>query len=119
MLFGERLRILREELGLSQKELGNKVGLERATISKYETQTEPLETYKTLVILSEIFDVPTDYLLGLTDCRERYSVAVMPVDVNIDDIVSELPPESQKAIVEYANVLLKKHNKGDKDEGKS
>ena len=39
MTIGQRIRRLRLEHGLSQEELGAKVGLQKAAINKYETGT--------------------------------------------------------------------------------
>ena len=60
--FGENLRSLRVSRGLTQKELGERVGLSKAVVSKYENALG----YPTLVItLAAFFGVTTDYLLGV------------------------------------------------------
>ena len=57
-----RIRQLRQELGLTQEELGKKIGQTKSNISKYETGAlEP--GIDTLKMLSEIFGVTLDYLL--------------------------------------------------------
>ncbi|MCL2861399.1 MAG: helix-turn-helix domain-containing protein [Firmicutes bacterium] len=64
----EKLRIkeLREEKGLTQKQLANQIGVDQRTISSYEIgHTEP--DIKTIRKLCKIFDVSADYLLGLTE----------------------------------------------------
>lgn len=69
MTFGERLRALRRgEKGekMTQTQLGERVNLSKANISKYEAGgLEP--NLFTLKKFSEIFDVSSDYLLGLSD----------------------------------------------------
>jgi transcriptional regulator with XRE-family HTH domain len=70
MKFGERLRQLREEKGLTQEELGKIINQKKANISKYETgRLEP--SMGTLITLAKFFNVSTDYLLGVSD--ERFS----------------------------------------------
>lgn len=65
MRIGERIKYLREAKGLTQKDVANKLGLESAAVSKYELNLrEP--NIETLKKLSEIFEVSTDFLLGLT-----------------------------------------------------
>ena len=65
MRIGERIKYLREAKGLTQKNVANKLGLESAAVSKYELNLrEP--NIEALKKLSEIFEVSTDFLLGLT-----------------------------------------------------
>ncbi|MDD2401970.1 MAG: helix-turn-helix transcriptional regulator [Clostridia bacterium] len=63
MQFGDRLKDLRTEKGLTQTELANIIGLKKTTISNYETGFS-FPDYKTLIKLADFFKVSTDYLLG-------------------------------------------------------
>ena len=66
---GERLKLLRKERNLKQREMAEICGLKMRGYQQYEYD----ETYPTvpgLVFLADYFDVSTDYLLGRTDCRE-------------------------------------------------
>ena len=61
---GERLKELREEKQISQKELSNRTGITQASIARYELNiTEPKATE--IKILSEFFNKTSDYILGL------------------------------------------------------
>ncbi|CAK7069518.1 helix-turn-helix transcriptional regulator [Tissierella sp.] len=67
-MFGEILRRLREEKGLSQKDLADYLKISRQAYNHYESgKREP--SYETLKSLSNYFEVSTDYLLGRTDIR--------------------------------------------------
>jgi len=111
MWFGERLKSLREEIGLSQLELGKKVGASRATISKYENNPEEIDVMQKLIDMSELFNVPVDYLLGLTDCKEKYP-APEPVKENqIEELIADLNDDAKKAAFDYLNNLVKKQPK--------
>jgi transcriptional regulator with XRE-family HTH domain len=60
--FAERLRTLRKQLGLSQTELGKRVGVHYTHIGRYETgKSEPLTD--TLKKLADVLKVTTDYLI--------------------------------------------------------
>ena len=61
-----RLKELRQKNNLTLKELGQKIGMANNTLSQYETgKREPkLETWNKL---AEYFNVPTSYLMGLSD----------------------------------------------------
>ena len=66
MNFGSRLRQLRNEKGLTQAELAQKLSLGESTISFYEAnKREP--DYKTLLCFADFFKVSVDYLLGHSD----------------------------------------------------
>ena len=66
ILLGERLKELREERKLTQKQLAQQLGLNSVTYLHYEkSQREPPLTI--LASMAKFFDVSTDYLLGLTD----------------------------------------------------
>lgn len=65
-MFGKRLRSVREQRGLSQQQLADRVGTARVTITMYEAgEREP--NFEMLSKLAEVLEVSTDYLLGRTD----------------------------------------------------
>ncbi len=66
-----RLKELREEFKLTQKQLSDHLHIKQNTYSQYENSQRqiPLET---LVQLAEFYDVSTDYILGLTDMEMPY-----------------------------------------------
>ena len=61
----ERLRRLRQSTRLSQKQLARLLGVDRSTISSYESNIRqpPLVT---LSRIADVFGMSTDYLLGRT-----------------------------------------------------
>ena len=66
IILGKRLRELREERGLTQKELSTQLNLNSVTYLHYEKeQREP--PLSLLADMAKFFDVSVDYLLGLKD----------------------------------------------------
>ena len=66
IFLGKRLRELRVEKGLTQKQLAEKLNLNSVTYLHYEkSQREP--PLSVLADMAKFFDVSTDYLLGLCD----------------------------------------------------
>ncbi len=62
-IFGQKLKLMRLEYGLSQRELGAKLGYCNQTVSFWETgQREP--DLDALVKIAAFFDVSVDFLLG-------------------------------------------------------
>lgn len=62
MTLGEKIFKLRTRQGFSQEALGEKLGVSRQSVSKWETNQSVPELDK-IVALSEVFQVSTDYLL--------------------------------------------------------
>ena len=62
--FGQRLKELRVQAGMTQLQLAQRMGVTKSVVSFYELQ-ERTPSPDILVKLSGIFKVSTDYLLGL------------------------------------------------------
>lgn len=69
MIF-KRLRELRREKGLSQAEVAAMLGVDRRTYSSYETGVNSINA-QTLIKLSSIYSSSVDYMLGLSDTRNK------------------------------------------------
>lgn len=62
-IFTERLKELRLKKGLTQTELGEKVGVTKQTIINYEKgTTEP--SFENLIKLADLLEVSLDWLFG-------------------------------------------------------
>lgn len=72
MEFADRLKMLRKERGISQEQLCADLNLGKSTIFSYEAEGRQ-PNFKTLVSLAEYFYVSVDFLLGVTDVRDRYT----------------------------------------------
>ena len=59
-----RIRDLREDKDLTQKQLGEILGMSQTGYSKYETGENDIPT-AILIKLSEIYGVSIDYMLGI------------------------------------------------------
>ena len=66
MIFNQRARNLREDLGLSQDEIALKLGISRATVNRYENDRYDLKL-SYAIELAKIYNVSLDYLTGLID----------------------------------------------------
>ncbi len=65
---GQKLKFLRKENGLTQKQIAERIGLAVSAVSSYESGAR-YPSYEVLVKLARIYHVSTDYLMGLTDAR--------------------------------------------------
>lgn len=64
MDFGKKLKELRLNAGLTQKQLAERIGVTKSVISFYELR-ERTPSPDILIKLSGVFHVTTDYLLGI------------------------------------------------------
>lgn len=104
-MIGDRLRQLRNDLGLLQKDLAKKVKLSQQTISLYESgKREP--DYDTLKKLADFFNVSVDYLLGRTDIRTPITTAALSRTDGYDD---DLPEEAKKEIDNFKEYIREKY----------
>lgn len=62
MNIGDRIQRLRKAKGISQEELADKIGVSRQAVSKWESE-QSIPDIDRVIIISEYFDVTTDYLL--------------------------------------------------------
>lgn len=108
MAFGDKLKELRAKHNITQQELGDIMGVSRATIAGYETKNKEPDFDK-LRFISNYFKVSLDYLLE-TDIydksEEDKTVATHRVDYGED-----LPEDAQKDIKDFINYLRFKHSK--------
>ena len=67
--FGNKLKLLRLQDNMTQEQLAQKLNLTKSGISAYETGLR-LPSYDVLIRIAKIFNVSTDYLLGLEHKQE-------------------------------------------------
>lgn len=111
-----RLKFLREEKGLFQKDIAKLLNVSVPAVNQYESGKRDMST-DTLIILSEYFGVTTDYLLGKTDIKNPGQ--------QIDDVLNEAMigmskeeyealNETQKKQIRDFAIFVKNQNEGDK-----
>ena len=62
MNMADRIQSLRKSKGISQEELADKIGVSRQAVSKWESE-QSLPDMEKVILLSDYFEVTTDYLL--------------------------------------------------------
>ena len=104
--FNDRLKLLRAESGLSQRELADKLMTSKSSINMYERgEREPgLDTLETI---ADFFNVDMDYLLGKTDHRNKLSWLKNlneSEDISIIDAIKGISPLETKKYRLLGNV---------------
>lgn len=101
--FKSRLKELRKEKGLSQQELADLLGSTSVSVMRYEKgQRQPKlttisswergsngTTNSSLVNIAKLFDVSTDYLLGLSNVRNHKNTFDLS-NVSTVDLLKEI-----------------------------
>lgn len=87
MVIGSKIKEKRLKLGMSQEQLGQKLGVSKVSICGYEkgTRTPTMQNFMDIV---EILDLTPDELLGrevkvVNDKEEVYSAYVSKIDLQI------------------------------------
>lgn len=62
-MFDERLKLLRKKCGYTQVSLAETLGVSKGTVAMWETGKRTPD-FETLIRLSDLFDIRTDYILG-------------------------------------------------------
>lgn len=118
---GSRIKQLRQENNLTQKELAEKLSIGLTTISNYETGYS-IPDVQMLLKIANIFGVSIDYLAGKTDQRNPSTDPLLdgfPEGVQILRRANrELTPEAKARMIEIANIFIDSVNreKGENDE---
>lgn len=94
--FGDKLRTLRTEAGMTQTDLAKRLNITKSVVSYYELQ-ERTPSPDVLIKLANVFHVSTDYLLGINHKKM------------ID--VSDLSDEDMRFLLITIETLKKKNNK--------
>ena len=101
-----RIKLLRQEQGKTQKELADEIGVKKLTISRWENAEDVSLKQDKAQLLADIFGVSVSYLLGYSEYRDSQELVQKthenyPVDLawKISSVVSqfgELPLEKIK-----------------------
>lgn len=65
-IVGQRLRALRESVGISQNKLAGMIGVRQSSINRYENG-QSVPSVQTFRWYADYFDVSMDYIFGRTD----------------------------------------------------
>lgn len=101
--FASRLKKLRQEKNLRQKDLAVKLDLAQTTIANYEQDTR-FPNQKILTKIATYFNVSVDYLLGRTKIRKNNEQLSNSTSINLNDLNKNKP--LSPLAEEYLTTLL-------------
>ncbi len=110
MGFGDRLKKLREQKGITQKELGRIINISDRVIGYYESNNRfPKDEY-ILKKLADFFEVSIDYLVDRSDNNKIVSQFVAESVSDYGIILSDLPEEAVEKVKEYVELMRLKYS---------
>jgi len=103
--FGKRLAYYRKAKGLTQKELGEQVGVANRVIAYYEGETNYPPAHL-IVPLAKALGISTDELLGLKETKKNGRDPNLRILRRLNKI-EDLPPSQQKTLLKTIDTFLK------------
>lgn len=106
--FGNKLKELRNDKGLTQKAMAEQLNISIPTLSHWECDyQEP--AFKDLIMLSAFFDVTVDELLGISEGGATATISPMgdhysPEERQLIEEYRKLPADSKKLILRMVGV---------------
>jgi repressor LexA len=110
-MIGENIKLLRTQNKMSQKQLGEKLGITQQAIGKWESnKSEPDNAM--IVSIAKLFNVSTDFILHGAD-KQQSSVSE-PKLILLARHLDELPKEDRDFLIknfeETIDMFMKKTN---------
>lgn len=76
-MLGDRIKILRNEQGVTQEQLADYLNISRSSVKGYENSgVEP--SLNVLIGIADVFNISLDYLLGRTE--EKHNINLLDAD---------------------------------------
>ncbi len=108
--FGKRLAALRKAMGLTQGQLGERVGVSYRVIAYYEGETDYPPAHL-IEPLAKALKVSSDELLGLKRIKQQLNPEHAALWRRLKKIET-LPKRDQKALLHYLDALVSKNGDG-------
>lgn len=98
----ERIKLLRTSLNLTQEELGEKLGVQKATIQKYENGSIINFKIDTIKQLANVFNVTPSYLMGWDSFDKKVDLEKLKREIHfiekIENVFGEIGVRIYEAI---------------------
>jgi transcriptional regulator with XRE-family HTH domain len=109
MTFGDRLKGLRLEMGITQKALSKVINISDRVIGYYESNDRFPKDERILCTLADYFGVSLDYLVGRTNIKSPASEYISEPKVFYNLDIDGLPEEALKKVQDYIDLLKLKY----------
>lgn len=123
-MFGDKLKELRRQYGMSQEELGKRIGVTKQSVSRYEAGRIP--TVEVAMKISEAFGIPFEKLIkdydwssatvydddtdrdivDLFSGRQETPVLIPETKVRLHQIIDQITPAQAETVLQMLQGLL-------------
>ena len=107
MTTGEKIKQLRKKLGMTQEELGNLIGVQKAAINKYETGVVVNLKQATIASLAKALHVSPIELLSPEDLHEDQPLT--RESRIISEGIDRMPPERREQALKILQVAFSEY----------
>ncbi|WP_205456158.1 helix-turn-helix domain-containing protein [Clostridium botulinum] len=107
-MFSKRLKELRSEKGVVQKDVASFLNITTSAYGFYE-QGKRIPDTEIMIKLSNYFNVSLDYLLGKTDIRNYTEDSNVTISLHSDTDYDDLPDEARKEINNFIEYVKQKY----------
>lgn len=105
MTIGDKIRLHRKALGLTQTELGEKLGVKTNAVSKWECgRVDDIPTSK-IKAMAKLFDVQPSYLIDEKQPAPTNGDGLSEEDKRLLTMIHNLTPENRERIVAIIEAL--------------
>lgn len=109
----ERLKTLRLEKGLYQKDVASFLGVDRTTYVKYELGSST-PNHDILAMLADFYGVSVDYILGRTNLRSESTTSNAGVKIPVlGNVQAGIPVEAIEDIIDYEEITQEMASRGE------
>ncbi|WP_035430920.1 helix-turn-helix domain-containing protein [Bacillus sp. UNC322MFChir4.1] len=105
----DRMRFLRKERNLTQTEFGQAIGVNAASVSKFETGAKS-PSRETLEKAADFLNVTVDYLLGRSETRELNAILDQKYH-HLKSRLDQLPEEHQEILLQNMLTMMESFEK--------
>lgn len=109
MRISDKIKSLRESLGLTQTELGERLGVKKNAVSKWECgRVEDIPTSK-IKLMASLFNVPPSYLIDEeieqpTEIDGLFLEGISEEDIKTIKAYLEMPEDQRRALAKILGV---------------
>ena len=112
-IFAKRLKETREDRGITATELAEALGINKATIYRYETAEFQSVKQKRLRAIADYLNVNPDYLIGATDNKRTVKDAedllssITDAEKSLLELFRRVPEDRRQMVLEMIRIALK------------
>ena len=113
MSIGKNIRRLRKEAGMSQEQLGAKLGKTRSAVSQYESETI-IPRMGVIEDLAQIFRVSKSEIIG--ERKKPNNANLTYAEQHVLDVMRTITPTGIDELMKYADYIQQRYSKNYKAE---